>query len=280
VAISKTLGFGLGLRTSHYHSILDTLPKLDWLEIISENYMISGGKPLYYLDKIREHYPMVAHGVSLSIGSSDPLNWDYLWRLKQLIARIDPLWVSDHLCWTGINGMNTHDLLPLPYTDEALAHVIERVSIVQDTLGRQILLENVSSYVTFEGASLTEWEFLSLVAEQANCLILLDINNIYVSAFNHGFDPHLYLNAIPIDRVQQIHLAGHTHYGDHIVDSHDAKIIDPVWELYAAAIRRFGLTATMIERDDKIPALTELLKELDYARRVATLALELTMESA
>lgn len=263
----KPLGFGLGLRFPHYSTILETLPKtIDWFEITSENYMIPGGKPIAVLEKIRENYPIVAHGVSLSIGSTDPLNWDYLKRLKKLILRFSPAWVSDHLCWTGVNGLNTHDLLPLPYTEESLNHVVQRIKEVQDFLDQKILLENVSSYVSFKSSHFTEWEFLSLVANEANCLLLLDINNIYVSAYNHGFDPHLYLKHIPIERVQQMHLAGHTNHGDYIVDTHDNTIIDPVWKLYEAAIKRFGLVTTCIERDEKIPALPDLLQELNMAR--------------
>ena len=266
----KALGFGLGLRTTHYSTILETCPAVDWFEIISENYMVAGGNPLYYLDKIREQYPLVSHGVSLSIGSSDPLNWDYLKQLKTHIDRVKPVWVSDHLCWTGMNGLNVHDLLPLPYTEEVFNHVVKRIKDVQDYLERQILVENVSSYVSFKESTFTEWEFVSEVANEANCLILLDINNIYVSAFNHGFDPYTYLNAIPINRVQQFHLAGHTNNTDHIIDTHDAAIIDPVWDIYAAAVKRFGNISTMIERDDNIPPLSELLLELEYAKKIAS----------
>ena len=263
------LGFGLGLRTDHYTTILDTHPPIDWFEIISENFLIPGGKPFHYLDQIRERYPMVMHGVSMSIGSSDPLNWDYLKELKILIERVKPAWVSDHLCWTGINKLNIHDLLPVPYTEEALNHIVERVKTVQDFLGRQLLLENVSSYITYKDSELTEWEFLSAVAKNADCLLLLDVNNIYVSSFNHGFDPIEYLKSIPIDRVQQMHLAGHTNNGDHIIDTHDHPIVDPVWDLYAEAVKRFGLVATMIERDDHIPPLSELMLELDRAKSIA-----------
>lgn len=263
------LGFGLGLRTEHYTTILETTPSIDWFEIISENFLIPGGKPLYYLDRIKEHYPLVMHGVSLSIGSTDPLNFDYLKQLKSLAERINPKWVSDHLCWTGVNKLNMHDLLPLPYTEEAIHHVVARVKQVQDYLGRQILLENVSSYVNFKESTFTEWEFLKTIVEEANCKILLDINNIYVSSFNHGFSPYDYLNGIPQNRVQQFHLAGHTNNGDHIIDTHDAKIIDPVWELYASALKRFGPVATMIERDDNMPPLADLLEELEYAKKIA-----------
>ncbi|HQY22899.1 MAG TPA: DUF692 domain-containing protein [Gammaproteobacteria bacterium] len=263
------LGFGLGLRTDHYSSILDTRPQIDWFEILSENYMISGGKPLYFLDQIREHYPMAMHGVSLSIGNTDSLNWDYLKQLKDLAVRVKPAWISDHLCWTGINKQNIHDLLPLPYTTETIEHVVLRVKAVQDFLGQQILLENVSSYITFKNSELSEWDFLSAIAIEADCKILLDINNIYVNSFNHGFDPYQYLEGLPCDRIQQFHLAGHTHNVDHIIDTHNAPIVDPVWQLYAAAIKRFGRTATLIERDDNIPPLNELLTELKKAKAIA-----------
>jgi uncharacterized protein (UPF0276 family) len=212
---------------------------------------------------------MVMHGVSLSIGSTQPLDRNYLAQVKALAARLEPHWVSDHLCWTGIAGRNMHDLLPLPYTEEALANVVERVRTVQDFLGRRILLENVSSYVTYRDSQLTEWEFLREIAQRADCLILLDVNNIYVSSVNHEFDPLDYLNAIPADRVQQIHLAGHENHGDYLIDTHDHPVPDPVWELYGAALRRFGSVSTMIERDANIPPLEELCAELDAARQLA-----------
>jgi len=242
---------------------------VDWFEIISENYMVEGGKPLDYLSRIREHYPMVMHGVSMSIGSTEPLNFDYLKQLKALIQQVEPAWFSDHLCWSGIDGERLHDLLPLPYTEEALNHVVERVKQVQDFLGRRILLENVSSYVSYKESTLSEWEFFRAVAERADCLMLLDVNNIYVSSFNHEFDPLDYLDAIPPGRVQQIHIAGHRNYGDYIIDTHDEPVIDPVWELYRQALRRLGPVSTMIERDDNIPPLAELLAELDQARSIA-----------
>ncbi len=263
------LGFGLGLRPTHYETILNESPAVDWFEIISENYLVPGGKPLHYLDRIRERYPMVMHGVSLSIGTQDPLNREYLRQLRDLAERIEPAWISDHLCWTGAHGLNAHDLLPLPYTEEALKHVAARVGEVQDFLGRRILLENVSSYVSYPESEMSEWEFLREIAARADCLILLDINNIYVSSVNHEFNPHEYLNAIPVERVWQFHLAGHRNHGDYIIDTHDEPVIDPVWELYAAAVRRFGRVSTMIERDDNIPPLAELLAELDRARRIA-----------
>jgi hypothetical protein len=268
-----SLGFGLGLRVDHYEAILSGRPPVEWFEALTENYLVPGGKPLHYLTRIRERYPVALHGVSLSIGSTHPLDREYLGKVKALAARIEPEWVSDHLCWTGVGGKNAHDLLPLPYTEEALANVVARVGAVQDFLGRRILLENVSSYVTFRDSRLTEWEFLRAVAEQADCLILLDVNNIYVSSVNHEFDPHDYLNAIPVERVQQFHIAGHENHGDYLIDTHDHPVPDPVWSLYDAAVRRFGNVSTMIERDANIPPLEELCAELDTARRLAERAL-------
>jgi len=262
-------GFGLGLRKEHYDAILASQPAVDWFEILTENYLVEGGKPLDYLDRIRSLYPMAMHGVSLSIGGTDPLSRDYLRRLKRLIARVEPLWVSDHLCWTGVGGINLHDLLPLPYTEEALAHVVARVDQVQEFLGRRILLENVSSYMSYPESRMSEWEFLAEVARRADCLILLDINNIYVSARNHCFDPLIYVDAIPPERVWQFHLAGHTDQGDWVIDTHDHPVRTEVWELFRHAARRFGKVATMIERDDRIPPLAELLEELDQARHIA-----------
>lgn len=268
------LGYGLGLRKDHYEDVLNERPAVDWFEIISENYMVDGGKPLHYLSRIREHYPMVMHGVSMSIGGTAELDLNYMSRLKQLIARVEPEWFSDHLCWTGVDGINLHDLMPLPYTEEALQHVADRVSWVQDYMGRQMLLENVSSYVRYSASQLSEWEFLREVAERADCRILLDINNIYVSAFNHRFDPLEYLDAMPSERIYQFHLAGHTHEQDVIIDTHDHPIADPVFELYAEAVRRFGRVSTMIERDDNIPPLPELLAELEEVKRIGERELE------
>ncbi|WP_218814767.1 DUF692 domain-containing protein [Rickettsiella endosymbiont of Dermanyssus gallinae] len=263
------LGFGLGLRAPHYPAILESRPKVDWFEAITEDYLVPGGRPLYYLNRIREHYPLVMHGVSLSIGSGDGINFEYLKKVKALAASIQPAWISDHLCWTGIHGFNMHDLLPLPYTEESLNHVVSKIKKVQDFLGRQILLENVSSYIEYQASMMKEWDFLAAIAEQADCFILLDINNIYVSSVNHQFDPLDYLNAIPPHRVRQFHLAGHKNLGSYIIDTHDAPIIDSVWSLYAAALRRFGKVSTMIERDDNIPVLSELLTELQQAKQIA-----------
>lgn len=267
-------GFGLGLRPDHYPDFLREPQPVDWLEIISENYMVPGGKPLAMLDAIRADYPMVMHGVSLSIGSDEPLDMDYLAALKALERRVEPLWISDHLCWTGINAHNTHDLLPLPYDAPALDCVVENIGRVQDYLGRRILIENPSSYVTFRSSDRSEWEFLAEMAGRADCLLLLDVNNIYVSARNHGFDPEDYLAGLPVDRIQEIHLAGHSDMGDYVIDTHDADVCDAVWDLYASAIRRFGSVATMIERDDAIPPLADVLAELDCARALAARALE------
>ena len=262
------LGFGLGLRHQHLGEILANPPAVDWFEIISENFMVAGGKPRRNLDFVRERYPVVMHGVSLSIGGSDPLDQEYLRKLKQLASEIEPAWISDHLCWTGIDGINSHDLLPLPYSEAAIKHVVTRVNQVQDFLGREILLENLSSYVEFSGSHMPEWQFVAEIAQRSGCRLLLDVNNIQVSAHNHGFDALEYLAGIPIDRVWQIHLAGHSVHGEYVIDTHDHAVPNSVWELYAAAIRRFGAVSTMIERDDHIPPLPELLAELAQARAV------------
>ncbi|WP_299197135.1 DUF692 domain-containing protein [uncultured Amphritea sp.] len=263
------LGFGLGLRTQHFNDVLESRPDVDWFEIISENFMVAGGKPKYYLHAIREQYPLVMHGVSMSIGSTEPLDKDYLQRLKLLANEVQPQWISDHLCWTGLEGVNSHDLLPMPYTEEAIDHIAGRIMQVQETLGRQLLLENVSSYISYTESVMSEWEFYSEVVERADCLMLLDINNIYVSSRNHNFDAQTYLNSINPERVRQFHLAGHSDYGTHVIDTHDHDICDPVWALYRKALQRFGAVSTMIERDDNIPPLNQLLDELQIARDIA-----------
>jgi uncharacterized protein (UPF0276 family) len=247
-----TLGFGLGLRVEHYADILDGNPAVDWFEALTENYLVPGGRPLHNLMRVRERFPVALHGVSLSIGSTTPLDLGYLAQVKALAARVQPVWISDHLCWTGVNGKNLHDLLPLPFTEEALAHVVTRVRAVQEILGRRILLENVSSYLSFNESRMTEWEFLAAVAQQSDCLILLDVNNIYVSSVNHELDPLAYLDAIPTDRVQQIHLAGHESHGDYLIDTHDQPVPDAVGALPAGASAG---APTMIERDANIPPL-------------------------
>lgn len=264
------LGFGLSLRGEYYDHILKNKPRIDWFEVITENFLLAGGKPIHILEQVRELYPLTFHGVSLSIGSSDPLNFDYLQKLKNLMQQFEPAWVSDHLCWTGINQTNLHDILPLPYTEEAINHVVTKIKQVQDFLGRRILIENVSSYVTYTQSQISEWEFFAAIAERADCLILLDINNVYVSSYNHHFDPEVYLNYIPKKRVQQFHIAGHDNQGDYIVDTHDHEVIPAVWALYEKAIQRFGAISTLLERDDRIPPFAELAQELEIAKTIVT----------
>jgi uncharacterized protein (UPF0276 family) len=248
------LGVGLGLRTVHYSTIVEEWPAVDWFEIISDNYLRTAGRPLDFLDAIAAKYPVVMHGVSLSIGSTDPLDARYLRELKTLRDRVGARWVSDHLCWTGVAGRNTHDLLPVPYTEEALRHVTARVKDVQDFLGAPLALENPSTYAEFAGAAMREWEFLGRLAEDADCALLLDVNNVYVSARNHGFDPALYLAAIPYDRVVQFHVAGHTDHGTHIIDSHIGPVIEPVWRLLADAYERASGASVLLEWDAEIPS--------------------------
>ncbi len=267
--MSPTLtGFGLGLRPEHYLDFTAQPQPVDWLEILTDNYLVPGGKPLYYLDSIRQDYPMVMHGVAMNLGSTDPLNIDYLKSVKTLADRVEPLLISDHLCWTGMNGQYLHDLLPLPYTDEAVNHVADRIQKVQDILQRRLTIENVSAYLQ-AATPMQEWEFVSAIIEKADCHLLLDVNNIYVSARNSNFDPQQYIDAIPIHRVKQIHLAGHSDYGDHCIDTHDHPVCDAVWSLYRDTISLAGPIPTMIERDDNIPALPELLAELAIARAIA-----------
>jgi len=263
------LGFGLGLRTEHYQHVIDNKPQVDWFEIISENYMVPGGKPLANLDTIRQDYPMVMHGVSMSIGSTDSVNKDYLKKLKQLIDRVEPKWISDHLCWTAVDNINSHDLLPLPYNESTIDHLVDRIKQVQDTVGRQMLIENLSSYVTYNNSDMPEWEFVNEIAKRADCYILLDLNNIFVSANNHHFEPKDYVNGIDSDRVMQFHLAGHSYNGDMIIDTHDHDVCDPVWSLYEYALSKFGAVSTMIERDDNIPPFEQLRQELSIAEKIA-----------
>lgn len=258
--------FGLGLRPLHYETIIETKPTVDFFEIITEDFIECVGEDFDWLQKIRNYYPVTLHGVSLSIGSVDPLNLSYLRALKKLIDETQPLSVSDHFCWTGVNQINTHDLLPLPFSEEAVCHLVSRILQVQDFLGRQIMLENISTYVNFKNPEMHEWEFISEVANRADCFILLDINNIYVNAFNHGFSAHRYIEAIPKNRVKQFHLAGHKHCQTHIIDTHDSDIISDVWDLYAHAAAHFGEVPVVIERDSAIPPLCELIEELAMAR--------------
>ena len=263
------LGFGLGLRLPHYRDVVEGDPRVDWWEVISENFLVAGGNPRRVLRLVGERWPVVLHGVSLSIGSVDPVDADYLARLAALADEVDPPYVSDHLCWSALGGHSAHDLWPMPYTEEALDLVVDKVGRVQDRLRRRILLENPSSYVTFAASSLGEAEFLAEVARRADCGILLDVNNVYVSSTNHGWDAHAYLAAMPPERVAQIHLAGHSDHGSHLLDTHDHPVCEAVWQLYGEAVARFGVVSTMIERDDDIAALAELVDELDRARRIA-----------
>jgi len=262
------LGHGIGLRPPHYAEVIAERPPVDWFEVISENFMVEGGNPRRVLRQVRERYPVVLHGVSLSLGSIDPLDEAYLDRLASLAAEIEPAWISDHLCWSSFGGHTGHDLWPLPFTEEALDHVVRRVTRVQERLGRRILVENVSSYVQFRASSLTEWQFLAALAERADCGLLLDVNNVYVSAHNHGFSAHDFLQGIPRGRVGQFHLAGHSDHGTHLLDTHDHPVCGPVWDLYRAAVARFGPVATLIERDDDIPPLSEVVAESQQAARI------------
>ncbi len=259
-------GHGIGLRPPHYPHVLDGTARADWFEVITENFTVPGGRPLRVLEAARALAPVVLHGVSLDLGGTDPLNERHLADLAALAARIGPAWVSEHLCWGAFARRYAHDLLPLPFTEEALAHVVARIVRVQERLGRRILIENVSSYVTYTHSTMPEWTFLAAVAQAADCGILLDVNNVHVSAVNHGFSPHDYLAGLPAGRVGQIHLAGHTDAGTHLVDTHDHPVPPPVWALYREAVRRFGPTPTLVEWDDRIPPLEELLAEAECAR--------------
>jgi len=247
------LGVGVGLRTVHYSHILGKQPEVDWFEALSENYLDSGGRPRFVLEQVAERYPVVLHGVSMSIGGTDPLDFDYLRKLKALAGSVKARWVSDHLCWTGVNGRNTHDLLPMPYNAESLRHTAARIRTVSDFLERPLVIENPSTYVEFTTSTMTEWDFLAALAEETDSGLLLDVNNVYVSSFNHGFNPDDYIDAIPADRVVQIHLAGHSNHGTHIVDTHNDYVIDEVWSLYARTCERVGNVSTMIEWDADIP---------------------------
>ena len=262
------LGFGLGLRSQHFPYILEKNPEIDWFEIISENFMDSKGWPRHVINRIAEKYPVVMHGVSMSIGSTDPVNMDYLKKLKVLSKEINARWISDHLCWTGVLGKNSHDLLPLPLTEDSLKHVVNRIKIVQDVLERPLVLENPSSYLQFQKDSFTEWDFIREMAKEADCRLLLDLNNVYVSSFNHGFDPLEYIKALPLEKVVQFHLAGHTNKVTHIIDTHDDHVVQPVWELYAETIKLTGKVSTLLEWDANIPEFPELRKEVLKAKEI------------
>jgi len=276
----RYLGFGLGLRPQHYQDILNGDPPVDWFEVISENYMVPGGQPIAMLERIRERYPIVMHGVSMSIASTAALDGDYLAGLKRLADRFEPEFVSDHLCWTGVHGVNLHDLLPVPYTREALDHVVERIGRVQDLLGRELAIENVSSYVSFDHSEMSEWDFIAEMTRRTGCWLVLDVNNVFVSAFNHGFDAEAFIKAVPADRVVQFHLAGHERHMTHIIDTHDALVPDEVWDLYRIAVDHCGPVSTIIERDDNIPPLVDMVTELGEARRIAEAMLPTLADAA
>ncbi len=267
------LGLGVGLRSVHFPHILHNWPEVDWFEVISENFMDSGGRPRYVLEQIAERYPVVMHGVSLSIGSTDPLDLNYLTKLKRLAQAVNPLWISDHLCWTGVLGLNAHDLLPIPLNEETLRHVVQRVREAQDFLERPLVLENPSSYVTFAGSTMTEWEFLTRMARDADCGLLLDVNNVYVSSINHDFDPVEFVSNVPHERIVQIHLAGHTDCRTHLIDTHDSHVIDPVWELYRLAHQYTGGVSTLLEWDAKIPPFPVVHAEVLKSKQYMTAAL-------
>ena len=275
-----SLGFGLGLRSTYYQAILEQRPAIDWFEIVSENYLVEGGKALYFLDAIGEQYPLVMHGVSLSIGGPHELDRDYLRRLKHLAERVQPAWISDHMCWSRGNAHQLHDLLPLPYTEESLQHVAARVRQVQDVIERPLVLENVSSYLRCADDQFSEWQFLAALSELSGCELLLDVNNVYVSARNHGFDAWEFISSLPKQRIRQLHLAGHSDYGNYLIDTHDQPVSDPVWQLYQRTLQHLGPVSTLLERDDHFPDLDELLGELNKARQVATEALQGTARCA
>lgn len=260
------LGFGVGLRSAHFDYILSRHPQVDWFEIISENFIDSQGRPRRVLDRIAERYPIVMHGVSMSIGSTDPLDFDYLRKLKRLADETGALWVSDHVCWTGVLGRNTHDLLPLPFNEETLRHLIDRIRTAQEILERPVVMENPSAYASFAGDTLREWEFISHMAEESGCGLLLDVNNVYVSSVNQEFDPVEYIKSLPHDRIVQFHLAGHTDCKSHLIDTHDGEVAEPVWALYRLAHCLTGGASTLLEWDANIPAFPALHAEALKAR--------------
>ncbi|HEY4156691.1 MAG TPA: DUF692 domain-containing protein [Polyangiaceae bacterium] len=267
------LGVGIGLRVPHYQHILEHKPALDFFEIISENFMVAGGKPRYHLRHVLDTYPVVQHGVSLGIAGPEPLDRAYLTRLKALVAETGTAWLSDHFCWAGSGGAHLHDLLPIPYTKEAIARVVERAKFVQDFLGVRFLLENTSSYLTYKSSTLSEWEFISQIAEQADIGLLFDVNNVYVSAYNHGFDPYEFVEHVAHDRIAQIHVAGHTNLGAYIIDTHRGQVIEPVWDLYRRTIELTGPVSTLVEWDDEIPSFEVVKAEADKARTIRDSAL-------
>jgi hypothetical protein len=266
-------GCGVGLRFQHIDRVVTEKPHIPWLEILTDNYLLPGSVQQDYLLEVAEHYPLTFHGVGMSLGSTDPLDNEYFSRVKALVERVNPAWVSDHLCWTSVHGFVTHDLIPLPYTEATIRHAAQRIRQAQDRLGRRLVIENVSSYLQYQQSEMSEWTFFSAVAEEADCGMLLDVNNIYVSACNHDFDPVDYLNAIPVERVQEIHLAGYEDRGTHLLDTHGYPVSEPVWTLYAQAVKRFGVIPTLIEWDNNVPELAILLAEAAKAAEVQVHAL-------
>src|SRR3954463_15656199 len=260
-------GVGVGLRVPHYRHVLADRPSVDFFEVISENFMVDGGKPLYHLSRVLEHYPVVQHGVSLGIAGPDEPDRAYLTRLKELTKRTKTPWVSDHFCWSGAGGAHLHDLLPIPYTPEAVRRTVERARMIQDFLELPFALENTSSYLTYRSSTLSEWEFISEIAERADIVLLFDVNNVYVSAYNHGFDAETFVKQVPHSRIWQIHLAGHTNLDKYIIDTHRGSLIEPVLDLYRQTIALAGPVSTLIEWDDEIPELAVLLAEAERARR-------------
>jgi uncharacterized protein (UPF0276 family) len=261
------LGLGVGLRSAHFPYLEHNQPPVDWFEVIPENFMDSHGRARAMLDLIASRYPVVVHGVSLSIGSTDPLDLGYVRRVKRIAEEVGAVWVSDHVCWTGVLGVNTHDLVAIPFTEESLAHVVSRVRMAQEALERPLVLENPSTYVTYTASTMTEWEFLTRMAEDADCGLLVDVNNVYVSSVNHDFDPLEYMRALPHERIVQMHLAGHTHHGSHVVDSHDRPVADEVWQLYGDAVALTGPVSTLLEWDEELPPFPEVHAEVLKARR-------------
>jgi len=267
------LGLGVGLRTVHFGHILNKKPKVDWFEIVTENFLDTEGRPMWVLDQIAERHPIVVHGVSMSVGSPDPVDRSFLAKIKALAKRVRAVWVSDHVCWTGVAGRNLHDLLPMPYSEEALRHMVKKIRQIQDILERPLVLENPSSYVEFTSSTMPEWEFIARMAEDADCGLLLDVNNVYVSSFNHGFDPETYIRAIPPERIAYFHVAGHTNFGTHILDTHIGPIIDPVWKLYRLAHEQTGGRSTLLEWDENIPTFPVVHREVLKARKYMGAAL-------
>jgi len=261
------LGLGVGLRTAHFGHILNKKPKVDWFEIVTENFLDTGGRPIWVLDQIAERHPIVLHGVSMSVGSPDPVDRSFLAQVKALAQRVRAVWISDHVCWTGVAGRNLHDLLPLPYSESALRHLVKRIRQIQEILERPLVLENPSSYVEFTSSTMPEWEFIARMAEEADCGVLLDVNNVYVSAFNHGFDPETYIRAIPPRRIAYFHVAGHTNFGTHILDTHIGPVIPPVWNLFRLAHDLTGGRSTLLEWDEEIPAFPVVHREVLKARK-------------